>query len=154
MRGLIDLPHLHPNNGRMRFWSQVRAFRPHKLRRVGHHLRRLAGAADRRHRVAQSASDDRLYAFWSEHGREWGEQHASEADLKRIASLAARIARLGEARAAAEVVGELKSIWSLGFADPADAFGWDDMNDQLPVSAMVAFVKGAGEAWEARQMSA
>jgi hypothetical protein len=134
----------------MDLWRRVRSFRPAKLRHAGGYLKRLADLAGRRRRVAQSGSDDRLAAFWLEHGREWGQQHASDEDLKRIGALARRIDRLGEGRAATEVTAELKSIWSAGFADPADAFGWDDMNDQLPASAMVAFVKGAGEVWDRR----
>ena len=58
--------------------------------------------------------------------------------------------RLGEAQASAKVVAELKSIWSVGFPSMEDAFGWDEMHDGLPASAMVAFVKGAGEAWATR----
>jgi hypothetical protein len=128
-----------------------RSIRPGPLRRAGGYLRRLANLVGRRRRIALSASDDRLAAFWLAHGREWGQQHATEADLKRIGSLAMRVGRLGEGPAASEVTAEFKSIWATGFADPADAFGWDDMNDQLPASAMVAFVRGAGEVWDGRQ---
>lgn len=137
----------------MEFWRQVRRFKPQKLRYAARYLKALADAAGRRRRIAQSAAGDGLCAFWWEHGREWGQQQASDEDLRRIGTLADRVARLSESRAAAEVVAELRSIWSAGFTNPADAFGWNDMNDQLPASAMVAFVKGAGEAWEARQMT-
>lgn len=128
----------------------VGRFKPQKLGYVGRRLRSLAAAVQRRDRVAQSAGDDHLAAFWRDHGREWGQQHASEQDLQRLGILADGLARLGEAQASAKVVAELKSIWSAGFPSPEDAFGWDEMHDGLPASAMVAFVKGAGEAWATR----
>lgn len=135
----------------MDFRRQIDRFKPDKLRSVARCIRSLVSAAERRDRLARSVTDDRLAAFWRDHGREWGLQQASTEDLQRLRSLADGVARLDESKASAKVVAELKSIWSACFPNPVDALGWDDMNDQLPASAMVAFVKGAGEAWTARQ---
>lgn len=100
----------------------------------------------RRERVAEASSNETLTNFWWEHGRAWAEHEAGADDLNTIASLARRIELLGKAEAESQVTAELEAIWRDGFQNSADAFGWNDMNDQLPAAAMVAFVKGAGSA--------
>ena len=100
----------------------------------------------RRERIAEASSNDTLTNFWWEHGRSWAEHEADADDLNTIASLARRIDPLGKAEAESQVIAELEAIWRGGFQNSADAFGWNDMNDQLPAAAMVAFVKGAGAA--------
>ena len=140
----IDFSPFGTNNFPMNFWRRAARFRPHK---VPHYLAVLTDALVRRRRIDQSADTDALRAFWREHGREWASQEASPEDLEQIASLARRVARFDKARTETEVVGELKSIWGQGFTNPVDAFGWDEMNDQLPPAAMVAFVEGVGAAW-------
>jgi len=91
---------------------------------------------------------DALTAFWRDHGKHWAQEEAAPADLERMAGLARRVSTLGEQERDAAVVAELQCIWAKGFANRSDAFGWDEMNDQLPASALVAFIEGAREQWE------
>jgi hypothetical protein len=91
---------------------------------------------------------DALTAFWRDHGKQWAQEEANPADLERMAGLARKVAHLGQGERQAVIVAELQGIWTKGFANPADAFGWDEMNDQLPASALVAFIEGAREKWE------
>ena len=113
--------------------------------------RRLMGRMDAlmgRLRVARSAESEELKTFWRNHGREWAAEEASHADLERIGALAEQIQPMSATQREAEVVAALKAVWRDGFFDPLDSFGWDDMDDGLPASSMVAFVEGVGEAWK------
>lgn len=94
------------------------------------------------------ASQNALGAFWRDHGPQWAEEEASPADLEIIAGLSRRIAGLNQGERESIVVRDLKAIWQNGFSVSAEGFGWDEMNDQLPASALVAFVDGAREHWE------
>jgi hypothetical protein len=91
---------------------------------------------------------DTLTAFWRDHGKQWAQEEATASDLARIADLARRVAGMPQDEQKATVVAELQAIWEKGFATQDDAFGWDEMNDQLPPSALVAFIEGAREKWE------
>lgn len=105
---------------------------------------RLRSFVRRRRRLGDLNEGEVLTAFWWGQGRLWAEQEASPGDLKLINGLAKETAQLSGPQAEAAVVSELKSVWRKGQPNSSDAFGWDEMNDQLPASALVAFVRGAG----------
>lgn len=132
----------------MRIWHLVRRFRPRMLRRAPHYLGRLVAELRHDQRVEQSKHADPILSFWRSHGLDWGREEANPDDLGYLGRLAMELEPLSREQAEITVVRELKSAWATGFANPADALGWDDMNDRLPASALVAFVEGAGEAWK------
>lgn len=101
----------------------------------------------RRLRISRTAESAEVLQFWRDHGTEWARDEASHADLQVIGTLAERISNLPEARAVQECTAELRQIWRSGFLSPEDAFGWNEMNDQLPDRALHAFVLGAGAVW-------
>lgn len=125
-----------------------------KLRRVAQRIwarrpgvRQDMGDMIHRLRVEREATSDTVLAFWRGHGRDWADEEASYDDLKFFGELSERVADMTPANRAAEVEATLRSVWRSGFINPAEAFGWNDMNEGLPAAAFVAFVEGVGEKW-------
>lgn len=98
-------------------------------------------------RVEREATSDAVLSFWRNHGRDWAGEEASYDDLKFLGELSERVAGMTPANRAADVEATLRSVWRSGFINPAEAFGWNDMNEGLPAAAFVAFVEGVGEKW-------
>lgn len=99
-------------------------------------------------RAAKAAESEEYQSFWREHGREWAEKEADDASLERVAlmvegSPSARKERMATIEAA------MKDVWADGFSNQ-EPYGWDEMGDQLPTSALVAFAEGAHAAWRDR----
>lgn len=100
-------------------------------------------ATIRRFRLSQAAGSEEFANFWRAHGRQWAEKDASPESIARLREIAKRTSTLGKKERAAAVTDALKQIWSGGFSDVAGAYGWDEMGDELPSLALVAFVEGA-----------
>jgi hypothetical protein len=101
----------------------------------------------RRLRLERHAKSDEVLTFWREHGRKWAREEAGLQDITRIATVSEAARGQFGANATSLVAAELKNIWKDGFQNPADAFGWNEMNDHLPEAALFAFVQGVESAW-------
>lgn len=113
--------------------------------------RRKMDEAVQRLRVSKISSSEPVLAFWRDHGRQWALEEASFDDLSRVAEIAERVSGKGDAAAALGVEAELREIWRAGFSDPADAYGWNEMDDKLPAAAFLAFIRGAHEVWRSTE---
>jgi len=111
-------------------------------RTVGNVLR----AASRKAQQEHEAMSPEVLAFWRGHGGDWAKEEASAGDLETVSSLADRLAPLSAKHRKQEVVTAFRRIWEAGFSNPAIAFPWDDMHDNMPPDAMLAFVDGAAAA--------
>lgn len=100
----------------------------------------------RNHQTATIAIRPDVLAFWQEHGQQWAREEASSEDRAQIAAIAKSIDGLTDDRAAAIAIPKLQVIWNDGFPSGSDAFGWNEMNDRLPDAALLAFVRGVGQA--------
>lgn len=104
----------------------------------------------RRFRAAQAAESPEYLTFWKDHGREWAEKEADDASLDRVAAMVEQTGGSRKERAAA-IVAAMKAVWSSGFSNPQEAYGWEEMGDELPGSALVAFAEGAHAVWKERK---
>ena len=101
----------------------------------------------RRMRVSRARESAALTDFWRDHGRRWAMEEAEYADVQTLAGLYEQVSILPEKDRVGALVGELKQIWRNGFSNPAEAFGWNEMNDGLPDSAFLAFAGGVHSVW-------
>jgi hypothetical protein len=100
----------------------------------------------KRLRVSRHAESEEVLAFWREHGKQWAQQEASHEDIKKLVTVLQSSLSAGEA-AESVALSQLQAIWTAGFSDSASAYGWNEMNDELPPAALLAFVRGVEEAW-------
>lgn len=98
-------------------------------------------------RLSKVAASEPVLAFWKEHGRDWALHEGDHADVARVAAIAKRVAGKSDAVAAGEVSAEFREIWRAGFSDREEAYGWNEMGDGLPDAALLAFARGAAEAF-------
>lgn len=89
-------------------------------------------------RVALAARSSEFADFWRAHGREWAEREASPELRLRVVA----IADGAGSQAHADIAAALRQAWDVGFSDPAEKYGWDEMGDDLPDVALAAFVEG------------
>lgn len=99
-------------------------------------------ATIRRFRLSQAAGSVDFANFWRAHGANWAEKEASPEVLAHVNDIAARTQSLGKKERATAINDALKQVWTNGFGG-GEAYGWDEMGDELPASALVAFVEGA-----------
>lgn len=97
-------------------------------------------------RLERLAASSEVLSFWREHGYRWTQAEAGLRDIQTLACIGERTLNLSEQDAARLVASELKAIWNEGF-QANDTFAWDEMNDQLPEAALLAFVQGVMQAW-------
>ncbi|MEO1135531.1 MAG: hypothetical protein AAFW68_02835 [Pseudomonadota bacterium] len=98
-------------------------------------------------RVSKLSESPALEEFWRSHGSDWAREEAEYADIAFIGGLAERVESLPRDRAIRETVEALKTVWRDGFSSPEDALSWNEMNDRLPDSAILAFVEGVALVW-------
>lgn len=84
-------------------------------------------------------------AFWRAHGAEWAREDAAPQDLARVHEFVASVEGLPDREAAARIAARFREVWNAGFSSPAEAWGWDEMGDQLPDLAMLYFARGAAD---------
>ena len=101
----------------------------------------------KRLRVDRDAESEEVLGFWRDHGTIWAREEATYKQIELLAEIALRTRGLKNGAAIDQVTVALKAIWKNGFADPADAYGWDEMTDRLPRSAYLAFIQGVERAW-------
>jgi hypothetical protein len=96
-------------------------------------------------RIARNRNRDDLAAFWRDHGAEWARDEADPNDLRRLSEILVSTHGLSNKKAAATVALSFRQVWKDGFSSREDAFGWDEMGDKLPETALLAFARGADE---------
>jgi hypothetical protein len=96
---------------------------------------------------SQPIQSDEVLAFWREHGRRWALEEASRDDIMKLVAISEVAASAPPEQAAGAVSAKLHQIWNEGFSGAIAPYGWDEMNDRLPETALLAFVQGVGEAW-------
>lgn len=104
-----------------------------------------------RYRIATGFGSKEVNAFWHEHGATWAREEASPEDLARISDIVAAVEGLREHEAATRIAARFREVWSAGFASPAEAWGWDEMNDRLPDVMLLSFARGAAEEYRQRR---
>ncbi|HVY88304.1 MAG TPA: hypothetical protein VG942_05510 [Hyphomonadaceae bacterium] len=102
-------------------------------------------------RPSRDSEADKVLDFWREHGRVWALEEGAPEDAARVAKIAEAAGALPPEEAAQHVQTELMAVWRKGFAKSTDAYGWDEMGDQLPPSALLAFARGVQSAQVAAQ---
>jgi hypothetical protein len=119
------------------------------LRRfVGRVKRAIAWRANRvrgRVRIATGVGNEEVMAFWRAHGADWAREEASPEDLARVADIVAAVEGLPEKEAVTRIAARFREVWNAGFSSPAEAWGWDEMNDRLPDAMLLSFARGAAE---------
>jgi hypothetical protein len=94
----------------------------------------------------QPSQSDEVLAFWREHGRQWALEEASRDDIMKLVAISQVGASAGPGQAPGVVSAKLQQIWNEGFSKAIAPYGWDEMNDRLPETALLAFVQGVEEA--------
>ncbi len=92
-------------------------------------------------------------AFWRAHGAEWAREEASPEDLARVSDFVAAVEGLAEKEAGTRIAARFREVWNTGFSSPADAWGWNEMNDRLPDAMLLSFSRGAAEEYRSRRGS-
>lgn len=82
-------------------------------------------------------------AFWHAHGAEWAREEARPEDLARVVDIVAAVEDLPEKEAVTRIAARFREVWNDGFSSPADAWGWNEMNDRLPDAMLLSFARGA-----------
>lgn len=96
-------------------------------------------------RFARNRGPEALAAFWRDHGAEWARDEADRNDLRRISEILGSTHGLSDRKAAAKVALSFRQVWNEDFSSREDTFGWDEMGDKLPNTALLAFARGADE---------
>jgi hypothetical protein len=104
-------------------------------------------------RLVTGFGNEDVMAFWRAHGAEWAREEATPEDLARVSGFVAAVEGLPDKVAAKRTAAHFREVWSKGFTSPADAWGWDEMNDRLPDAVMLSFARGAAEEFRSRQGS-
>jgi hypothetical protein len=121
--------------------------------RVNGMLARRARGLHARYRMATGFGKKEVNAFWHAHGAAWAREDASPDDLARISDILASVQGLREQEAATQIAARFREVWNTGFSSPADAWGWDEMNDRLPDTMLLSFARGAAEEHRQRRGS-
>lgn len=84
-----------------------------------------------------------VLGFWRAHGAEWAQENAGTIEVERVVGIVERA--VAAARPAAAVAAALRAIWETGFSWDEPPFGWNEMGDDLPPEALLAFGQGVRE---------
>ena len=122
-------------------------------RRVKHAIKWRAQRARGNLRVATGFGNEELMAFWREHGAEWAREEARPEDLARVVDIVAAVEGLPEKEAVTRIAARFREVWNDGFSSPAEAWGWNEMNDRLPDAMLLSFARGAAEEHRLRRGS-
>lgn len=123
------------------------------MARVNRVIDRRVRGLHARYRMATGFGRNDVNAFWHAHGADWAREEASPEDLARISEIVAGVEGLREQEAATRIAARFREVWSKGFSSPAEAWGWDEMNDRLPDVMLLSFARGAAEAHRQRRRS-
>ena len=115
--------------------------------RVARSIKRRVQRFRVKQRIARNRSREEVAAFWHDHGAEWARDEADRNDLRRISEILVSTHGLSDRKAAAKVALSFRQVWNDCFSSREDSFGWDEMGDTLPQTALLAFARGADEVY-------